>query len=56
VNNYEDKKANPEEFATFEAKWKEEHPKDAVSETASVADNAEVASDASGSAAAGTEN
>ena len=49
------KKEQAEEFAAFEAKWKEEHPKDAVSETASVADDAEVASDASGSAATGTE-
>ena len=46
------KKEQAEEFAAFEAKWKEEHPKDAVSETASVADDA---SDASGSAATGTE-
>lgn len=49
------KKENPEEFATFEAEWKEAHPKDAVSETTSVAEDAEVASDASGSVAAGTE-
>jgi len=44
------KKENPEKFAYFEAKWKEDHPKDAVSSNASVADDAEVASDASGSA------
>ena len=43
------KKENAEEFATFEAEWKEAHPKDAVSSNASVADDAEVASDASGS-------
>lgn len=49
------KKANPEVFATFETQWKEAHPKDAVSETTSVAEDAEVASDASGSAATGTE-
>jgi hypothetical protein len=52
------KKENAEEVAAFEAKWKEEHPKDAVSEAGSsagsVADDAEIASDASGSAA-GTE-
>jgi len=44
------KKENTEEFAAFEAEWKEAHPKDAVSSNASVADDAEVASDASGSA------
>jgi hypothetical protein len=44
------KKENPEEFAAFEAEWKEAHPKDAVSETSSVAEDAEVASEASGSA------
>lgn len=46
------KKANSAEFATFEAEWKEAHPKDAVSETSSVAEDAEVGSDASGSVAA----
>jgi hypothetical protein len=35
AGNY--KKENPEEFATFEAEWKEAHPKDAVSSNASVA-------------------
>jgi len=44
------KKENTEEFAAFEAEWKEAHPKDAVSSNASVADDAEVASEASGSA------
>jgi hypothetical protein len=35
AGNY--KKENPDEFATFEAEWKEAHPKDAESSNASVA-------------------
>jgi hypothetical protein len=44
------KKEHTEEFASFEAEWKEAHPKDAVSDAdtnnGSVAEGAEIASDA----------
>ena len=39
AGNY--KKEHAEEFTAFETKWKEEHPKDAVSDAGSVADSAD---------------